>query len=403
MRILKISDVFFPRVNGVSTSIETFRRDLTALGHEVVLVAPDYSRAAEGGHPAADPSILRVPARAVPRDPEDRIMSRSGLRRTLAALSESRFDVVHIHTPFLAHYAGVKFARAHRTPVVATYHTLFEEYLHHYVPLLPRRLTGALARRFSRSQCNQMDAVIAPSQAMKAALLAYGIDAHIEILPTGLPAERFKLGDGAAFRRRHGLAAEQPLLLFVGRAAHEKNIGFLIEMMIELRGMRPDAMLLIAGEGPAEDSLRAQAARLGVKDRVRFLGYFDRSGELQDCYSAADVFVFSSLTETQGLVLLEAMAQGVPVVAIPRMGTIDILGPGKGCRHAPLDLKGFAGVVRDVLADRGALRALGVEAREYARSWASIIMARRLSALYASLAAPSGARSASGAGGRPGP
>jgi 1,2-diacylglycerol 3-alpha-glucosyltransferase len=388
MRILKVSDVFFPRVNGVSTSIETFRRDLTALGHEVVLVAPEYSRAADGG--PATPSIVRVPGRAVPRDPEDRIMSRRGLRRALDALAAARFDVVHIHTPFLAHYAGLKFARAHAIPVVATYHTLFEEYLHHYVPLLPRRITGAMARRFSRSQCNQMDAVIAPSQAMKAALLDYGIDAHIEVLPTGLPAERFQAGDGAAFRRRHNLNGEQPLLLFVGRAAHEKNIGFLIEMMIELREMRPDAMLLIAGEGPADDSLRAQAARLGLKDRVRFLGYFDRGGELQDCYSAADVFVFSSLTETQGLVLLEAMAQGVPVVAIPRMGTIDILGPGKGCRHAPLDLLGFAGVVRDVLADRGALRALGLEAREYARSWASINMARRLAALYASLASPSG-------------
>jgi 1,2-diacylglycerol 3-alpha-glucosyltransferase len=393
MRILKISDVFFPRVNGVSTSIETFRRDLTALGHEVLLVAPAYSHAAAVDGPA-DPSIRRVPARAVPRDPEDRIMSRSGLRRALDALADAHFDVVHIHTPFLAHYAGLRFARAHGIPVVATYHTLFEEYLHHYVPLLPRRITGAMARRFSRSQCNQMDAVIAPSQAMKAALLDYGIDTHIEVLPTGLPAERFQAGDGAAFRRRHNLNAEQPLLLFVGRAAHEKNIGFLIEMMMELRGMRPDAMLLIAGEGPADDSLRAQAARLGLKDRVRFLGYFDRGGELQDCYSAADVFVFSSLTETQGLVLLEAMAQGVPVVAIPRMGTIDILGPGKGCRHAPLDLKGFAQVVRDVLADRSALRALGVEAREYARSWASINMARRLAALYASLAAPSGGQGA---------
>jgi 1,2-diacylglycerol 3-alpha-glucosyltransferase len=388
MRILKVSDVFFPRVNGVSTSIETFRRDLTALGHEVVLVAPEYSRAADGG--PATPSIVRVPGRAVPRDPEDRIMSRRGLRRALDALAAARFDVVHIHTPFLAHYAGLKFARAHAIPVVATYHTLFEEYLHHYVPLLPRAITGAMARRFSRSQCNQTDAVVAPSQAMKAALLDYGIDTHIEVLPTGLPAERFQAGDGAAFRRRHNLAAEQPLLLFVGRAAHEKNIGFLIEMMIELRELRPDAMLLIAGEGPADGSLRAQAARLGLKDRVRFLGYFDRGGELQDCYSAADVFVFSSLTETQGLVLLEAMAQGVPVVAIPRMGTIDILGPGKGCRHAPLDRRGFAQVVRDVLADRGALRALGLEAREYARSWASINMARRLAALYASLASPSG-------------
>ena len=174
--------------------------------------------------------------------------------------------------------------------------------------------------------------------------------------------------------------------MFVGRAAHEKNIGFLLEMMMELRSLRPDALLLIAGCGPAAHSLRAQTTRLGLDGTVRFLGYFDRGGELQDCYSAADIFVFSSLTETQGLVLLEAMAQGVPVVAIPRMGTIDILGPGLGCRHAPNDRKGFAEVVSGLLADGGALRALGVQAREYAETWASRGMAQRLAALYASLA-----------------
>jgi glycosyltransferase involved in cell wall biosynthesis len=293
--------------------------------------------------------------------------------------------VVHIHTPFLAHYAGLRFAREQGAPVVATYHTLFEEYLHHYVPLLSRRITGGLARRFSRSQCNQLDAVIAPSQAMQQALLTYGISSRIEILPTGLPAERFQAGGGSAFRRRHGLEEKRPLLLFVGRAAHEKNIGFLLEMMLELRKRSPDALLLIAGEGPAAHSLRAQTTRLGLDGAVRFLGYFDRGGELQDCYSAADVFVFSSLTETQGLVLLEAMAQGVPVVAIPRMGTIDILGPGLGCRHAPNDRKGFAEVVSGLLADGSALSALGAQARQYAETWASIRMAQRLAALYASL------------------
>jgi len=385
MRILKVSDVFFPRVNGVSTSIDTFRRDLAALGHEVVLVAPSYSKGSAEPRETADPSIHRVPARAVPRDPEDRIMSFGGLRQALAALTQRKFDVVHIHTPFLAHYAGLRFAREQGAPVVATYHTLFEEYLHHYVPLLSRRITGALARRFSRSQCNQLDAVIAPSQAMQEALLTYGISSRIEILPTGLPTERFRAGDGKAFRRRHGLEQERPLLLFVGRAAHEKNIGFLLEMMLELRKLSPDALLLIAGEGPAAHSLRAQTTRLGLDGTVRFLGYFDRGGELQDCYAAADVFVFSSLTETQGLVLLEAMAQGVPVVAIPRMGTIDILGPGLGCRHAPNDRKGFAEVVSGLLADGGALSALGAQAREYAETWASIRMAQRLAALYASL------------------
>src|ERR1700733_14562569 len=175
MRILKISDVFFPRVNGVSTSIETFRRDLVALGHEVVLVAPAY-----GEPDLADPSIRRVPARAVPRDPEDRIMSWSGLRRALAEIAPRKFDVVHIHTPFLAHYAGLGFAREQGTPVVATYHTLFEEYLHHYVPPLPPKVRGGLARLVSRSQRNQLDAVIAPSLAMQQSLVAYGIPKPIE-------------------------------------------------------------------------------------------------------------------------------------------------------------------------------------------------------------------------------
>ena len=315
-------------------------------------------------------------------------MSWSGLRRALAELAQGKFDVVHIHTPFLAHYAGLRFAREQGTPVVATYHTLFEEYLHHYVPLISRKITGSLARRFSRSQCNQVDAVIAPSLAMRDALLHYGIEKRIEILPTGLPAERFRPGDGAAFRRRHDLTEERPLLLFVGRAAHEKNIGFLLEMMLALKALGSDSMLLIAGEGPAAQSLRAQSTRMGLDGSVRFLGYFERSGELQDCYSAADAFVFSSLTETQGLVLLEAMAQGIPVVAIPRMGTIDILGPNLGCRPAPNDPTGFAHVVRDLLADRAACRALGEEARRYAHTWASTTMAQRLSALYASLAPP---------------
>ena len=211
MRILKVSDVYFPRVNGVSTSIETFRRDLTALGHEVALVAPDYAGAGSDQPADTSPSILRVAARRVPRDPEDRIMSWSALRKALSCLGPRRFDVVHIHTPFLAHYAALRFSREFKVPVLATFHTLFEEYLHHYVPLLPRGVTRPLARRFSRSQCNQLDMVIAPSRAMHDALRAHGVDRRIEILPTGLPPERFEWGDGGAFRALHGIDADRPV------------------------------------------------------------------------------------------------------------------------------------------------------------------------------------------------
>jgi len=154
VRVLMISDVYFPRINGVSTSIETFRRELHQLGHETLLITPEYPQASQ----AADPAIRRVRSRYVPRDPEDRMMRRGDIRRLLPELAAAHFDLVHIQTPFIAHYAGVELARRLKLPVVETYHTYFEEYLHHYVPLLPRALfdpgrsTGAGACRAHRAR-----------------------------------------------------------------------------------------------------------------------------------------------------------------------------------------------------------------------------------------------------------
>ena len=154
MRVLFISDVYFPRVNGVSTSIRTFRQDLTDCAVDTLLVAPRYTpsmpaaTAATGGGaalPAEENGVLRVPAARVPRDPEDRRMAWRSLTRTLDGLPRGAFDLVHIHTPFIAHYAGVRCARSARVPCVATYHTFFEEYLHYYVPLVPRPLSRFLA------------------------------------------------------------------------------------------------------------------------------------------------------------------------------------------------------------------------------------------------------------------
>ena len=193
-------------------------------------------------------------------------------------------------------------------------------------------------------------------------LTASGIERPIQVIPTGLPADRFVHGDGARFRREHGLPPERPLLLYVGRVAHEKNIGFLLEMLLEVRRSRPDALLVIAGEGPARAALAAQVARLGLEREVVFIGYLDRERSLADCYAAASVFVFASRTETQGLVLLEAMAQACPVVSTAHLGTASILQPGCGARVAPDEPAGFAQAVVGLLDDtgaRGALRRAG--------------------------------------------
>src|SRR6266571_5301338 len=153
MRALLVSDVYFPRVNGVSTSIRTFRQDLAGAGVESLLVVPSYDRSTTSDERALDePGILRVPSSGVPKDPEDRRMRWGALNQVLDTIPKGQVDVVHIHTPFVAHYAGARYARTNGLPCVATYHTFFEEYLHHYVPVLPRRIGRFLARSFTRSQ-----------------------------------------------------------------------------------------------------------------------------------------------------------------------------------------------------------------------------------------------------------
>jgi 1,2-diacylglycerol 3-alpha-glucosyltransferase len=381
MRVLFISDVYFPRVNGVSTSIRTFREDLARCGVETLLVAPRYELPA-GPRAADEDGVLRVAASPVPGDPEDRRMSWRALTRELDHIRDINVDLVHIHTPFLAHYAGVRFAREARLPAVVTYHTFFEDYLHHYLPVLPHGLGRWLARRFTRSQCAAVQAVIAPSEPMRAVLAGYGLTTPVHVIPTGIPADRFRAGNGAAFRASAGIAADRPLVTYIGRVAHEKNIGFLVRVFAEVIRSIPDALLVIAGEGPARQPLRAQVSALGLANRVHFAGYLERDTALLDCYAAADVLVFASRTETQGLVLLEAMAQGTPVVSIAELGTRSILVPGSGALVVPEETSVFAKAVVQVLSD-GRLRGeLAERGRTHARSWSSTTMANRLAQLY---------------------
>lgn len=379
MRVLYVSDVYFPRVNGVSTSIRTFRDDLGANQVESVLVAPTY--AATSASDAAE-NVVRVRSHGVPRDPEDRRMNWAALNRALDAAADKGIDLVHIHTPFIAHYAGARAARRAGVPVVATYHTFFEEYLHHYVPILPRSWGRGLARRFTRSQCAEVSVLIAPSDPMRDMLVEYGVRTPIHVLPTGLPADRFRAGDGRAFRVRHGLPLDRPLLVYLGRVAHEKNIDFLLRTFVEVRRRRPDALLLIAGEGPAREGLQKLAAEFGLADHVRFVGYLDRATELNDCYAAGDVFVFASRTETQGLVLLEAMAQGTPVVSTAMLGTRSILKGQCGAVVVDEDEAAFAAAVCRVLAEPDLHSRLAAEAKSYAKEWSSAVMARRLTDVY---------------------
>ncbi|MBV1777172.1 glycosyltransferase [Burkholderiaceae bacterium DAT-1] len=376
MRILMVSDVYFPRVNGVSTSIQTFRRELPRLGVEVDLICPEYpTDYAEGG-------ITRIRSRYLPFDPEDRLMNRRDLMLQLPSLAARNYDLVHVQTPFVAHYSGIKLARQLGVPVLTTYHTLFEEYVEHYAKMIPSGWTKPIMRNLSRSQCNATDGVVAPSVPMRDTLLKYGVTAPIDVIPTGIPLQQFSSGHRTAFRARHDISEERIVALFVGRAAHEKNIDLLIYAADRIRHVHPNFLLLITGEGPAEDHLHTLVKRLDLDHHVRFLGYLDRNTELPDCYAAADIFTFASLTETQGLVVIEAMAAGLPVVAIPAMGVADMVDGCAGALASSNDPEAFASSVLSVIASKERLSSMSKAAAAHAQAWGAELNAEKLLRMY---------------------
>ncbi|WP_414041854.1 glycosyltransferase [Acidithiobacillus sp. M4-SHS-6] len=379
MRILMISDTYFPRISGVATSIRSFRQGLEQLGHQVDLLVPDYDSST-----GDDPGIVRIPSRKIRLYPEERLMQPRTLLRSRAKLAARQYDVLHIQTPFVAHYLGNHLARRLKLPVISSYHTYFEAYLGHYYGKIPTRIRQAMVRIPSRQQCAAVDGLIVPSQAMAAVLRNYGVNTPIQVIPTGIrlspqphPAEQ-----RVCFRKRHEIAEHRPVLLYAGRIAPEKNIGLLLSMLRQLRQQRPDVLLLLAGDGPARPSLEKEARDTQLTDHVRFLGYLDHLLELPQAYAAADLLVFASETETQGMVLLEALAAGLPVVAVPVMGAADLLHSGMGTRSAPADAGAFARICADILADPNLLEQLSTEARNLAHQWSENIMVTKLADFY---------------------
>lgn len=378
LRVGLFTNNYLPMLGGVSTAVETIRTHLERLGHDVIVVAPRMAGARED-----PPHVIRVPALPAPTYPDFSLPLPlpPGLRRSIRGLD---LDVFHAQHPFLLGGAARRLARELGRPLAFTYHTLYDKYAH-YVPL-PRLLVTHGAVRWSTRFANSVDVVIAPSEALAERLSAQGVHRPIEVIPTGVDLERFRAADRVAARCAVALPAAGPLLLYVGRLDREKNLVFLLDAFARIAAAHPTVRLALVGRGTQEHALQAIAAARPSAERVHFVGGV-APADVVRYYQAADLFVFASTTETQGLAVLEAMAAGLPVVAVRASGVEEAIVDGVTGLLVPEDAAAFAAAVIEVMEDGGLAEKLATGGREGAQRFAAPAQADRLVAVYRRLLA----------------
>jgi 1,2-diacylglycerol 3-alpha-glucosyltransferase len=321
MKVAIFTEVYRPIVNGVVRSVDSLAEQLRTLGHEVFTFAPHIPKGVESAG-----RVFRMPSLPLPARTEYRLTLPLVARRNKARFL-SQCDVIHSHSLFITGWMASYYARRRfRMPLVYTYHTLLDSYAH-YSPL-GQRITSQLTRELTKTYANAADAVIVPTKAVASALRRQGVTAPLCVVPTGVEIEAFRhLGPsvGHALRDKLGIRRNAPLLLLVSRLAQEKNIPLAFEALARVRRRLANAQLVLVGTGPQQAHLKRLVKRMKLEQAVHFAGSVEHA-EIPAFYAAADLFVFPSVTETQGLVLAEAFAAGLPVVALDNPQTREVFG-----------------------------------------------------------------------------
>jgi len=379
MNICMFTNTYLPHVGGVARSVRVFSRDLERRGHRVLVVAPEFPSDeevdGEGGL-----EVLRVPAiqNFNGSDFSVRIAVPFVINEAIDAFGP---DVIHSHHPFLLGDAALRAARRRRKPLVFTHHTLYERYTH-YVPMDSPGMKRFVIN-LSTEYANLCHAVVAPSRSVADLIRERGVRTHIEEIPTGVDLDFFASGDGGVFREKHGISPEAIVLGHVGRLAPEKNLDYLAEAAARCLERREDLWFVVVGSGPSLQGIRKRFREGGLADRLVAPGSLT-GPPLADAYAAMDLFIFSSTSETQGMVLAEAMAAETPVIALDASGSREVVEDRQNGRLLPEEsaIDDFAGAAAELLSDPGGLEKIRKRAAETARSLSREACAARLEALY---------------------
>jgi len=320
MRIGIFTNNYLPRVSGLANSIEGFRKGFEKLGHDFYIFAPRY-----GSYIDKNKNIFRLKNSLFLK--KENYALPLGHTKKLEKLVESlNLDIIHSQHPWFIGHSARHFARKFKKPLLFTYHTLYDQYLH-YVPLIPSFVLKFFVMNFAIAYCNSCQAVIAPTPSVKKTLLKYKVSTPIYIVPSGVDTEKFSSIRKETIREKLRLKESDLLLVTVARLAPEKNLEFLLRVFKKLSGKRSNVYYLIVGGGPSAEGLKKLARDLNLEKKVFFAGPIPAEF-VAPYFKAGDLFIYSSLSETQGLIIIEAFAAGLPAVAIKASGSEDQIRDG---------------------------------------------------------------------------
>jgi len=316
MNILMMTNTYLPHVGGVARSVDWTTAELRSRGHRVMVVAPEFE-----GMPPREKDVLRIPAIQHFNGSDFSVkVPVPGLLKK--HLDQFKPEIVHAHHPFLLGSTAVRVATQREIPLVFTYHTNYEQYTHYVPGNSPRMKQFAI--QLAKGYCNLCDHVIAPSESIMEILRNRGVNTNITSIPTGIRIEQFGSGDGKACRSRLGIPVNAFLVGHVGRLAPEKNLEFLARSTALFMSHNPGSCFLVVGSGPSSRKIQEIFVAQGLEERLYMAGTLQNE-ELVDAYHSMDVFIFASRSETQGMVLAEAMATGLPVVALDAPGVRELV------------------------------------------------------------------------------
>lgn len=378
MKIGIFTECYKPVMNGVAVSVESFKKGLEAKGHEVFVFAPDNKKAGTEHGVYRFPSIEDKKGRLYPIFIPSLTLEDSYLPEDII----SSLDIIHSQHMFTAGRLARHAAKKFNKPLVYTYHTLIAEYAHYGGILSP--VVKVYLRNMSKRFCNTCDQIITPSNPMKKILRTYGVTRQIDVIMTGIEPKAYKRvneSENQQLREKYKIDSKAKICLYISRIAKEKNLDFLFQAFVQIQKEYPDCHLLMVGGGPEEEWAKQRTQDLGLGSRITFTGMLPKE-EANKLFGFGDIFTFPSVTETQGIVIAEAMASGTPPVAVGEMGPLDLIHNGKDGYLTKLSIPDFVEKTVKLLNDDKARAIFATEGLSRVEEFSNETSVSKLLSLY---------------------